>query len=42
MLEDLQAATQAIHQKAVREAETSDHPSTLGAKIEGQIRLIND
>ena len=40
-LEDLEAAAHAIHSKAVRESETSAHPSTLGAEIEGQIRLIN-
>ena len=41
-LDDLEAAAKAIHQKAVRESETSAHPSTLGAEIEGQIRLINE
>ena len=40
-LEDLEAAATAIHSKAVRESETSANPSTLGAEIEGQIRLIN-
>ena len=40
-LEDLEAVAHAIHSKAVRETETSAHPSTLGAEIEGQIRLIN-
>ena len=40
-LDDLEAAAKAIHQKAVRESEKSAHPSTLGAEIEGQIRLIN-
>jgi len=40
-LEDLEAAAHAIHSKAVREAATSAHPSTLGAEIEGQIRVIN-
>ena len=40
-LDDLEAAAKAIHQRAVRESETSAHPSTLGAEIEGQIRLIN-
>ena len=30
-----------FHQKAVRESETRTHTSTLGAEIEGQIRLIN-
>ena len=40
-LEDLEAAAKAIHQKAVRESATSANPSTLGAEIEGQIRLIN-
>jgi hypothetical protein len=37
MLDDLEAAAKAIHQKAVRESETSAQPSTLGAEIEGQI-----
>ena len=41
MLDDLEAAANAIHQKAVRERETSGNPSTLGAEIEGQIRSIN-
>ena len=41
MLDDLEAVAKAIHQKAVRERETSAQPSTLGAEIEGQIRLIN-
>ena len=40
-LEDLEAVANAIHSKAVRESETSANPSTLGAEIEGQIRLIN-
>ena len=40
-LDDLEAAAHAIHSKAVRESETRTHPSTLGAEIEGQIRLIN-
>ena len=40
-LEDLEAAAHAIHSKAVREFETRGNPSTLGAEIEGQIRLIN-
>ena len=40
-LEDLEAAALAIHSKAVRKYETSANPSTLGAEIEGQIRLIN-
>jgi hypothetical protein len=40
-LDDLEAATKAIHQKAVRELETSAPPSTLAAEIEGQIRVIN-
>ena len=39
--EDLEAAAHAIHSKAVRESETSAHPSTFGAEIEGQIRVIN-
>ena len=41
MLDDLEAAAKTIHQKAVRERETSAHPSTFGAENEGQIRLIN-
>ena len=40
-LEDLEAAAHAIHSKAVRESETSGHPSTFGAEIDGQIRVIN-
>ena len=40
-LENLEAAAKTIHQKAVRESATSANPSTLGAEIEGQIRLIN-
>lgn len=41
MLDDLEAAAKAIHQKAVRELETSAQPSILGAEIEGQFRVIN-
>ena len=41
-LDDLEAAAKAIHQKVVRESETSVPPSTLGAVIEGQIRLISE
>jgi len=41
MLDDLEAAAKAIHQKAVRERETSPQPSTRGAEIEGQIRVLN-
>ena len=41
LLDDLEAAATAIRQKAVRERETSGNPSTLGVKIEGQIRPIN-
>jgi hypothetical protein len=41
LLDDLEAAAKAIHSRAVREAEMSAHPSTLGAEIEGQIRPIN-
>ena len=41
MLDDLEAAAKAIHQKAVRESETSLQPSTFGTNIEGQIRPIN-
>ena len=40
-IEDIEAAALAIHSKAVRESETNVNPSTLGAEIEGQIRLIN-
>ena len=40
-LEELEAVAHAIHSKAVRESETSPNPSTFGAEIEGQIRLIN-
>lgn len=40
-LEDLEAFAKAIHQKVVRESETSVNPSTLGAEIESQIRMIN-
>ena len=40
-LEDLEAAAHAIHSKAVRESATNANPSTLGAEIEGQIRVIN-
>ena len=40
-LDDLEAAARAIHSKTVRESETSANPSTLGAEIEGQIRVIN-
>ncbi len=40
-LDDLEAAATAIHQKAVRDAETSAQPSTLGAEIEGKISPIN-
>ena len=40
-LGDLEAAAHAIHSNAVRESETSASPSTLGAEIEGPIRLIN-
>ena len=41
LLDDLEAAATAIHQKAVREREMSANPFTLGAEIEGQIRPIN-
>ena len=41
MLDDLEAVAMAIHQKAVRERETSANPSTFGAEIEGQLRVIN-
>ena len=39
--DDLETAANAILTKAVREREASAHPSTLGAELEGQIRLIN-
>ena len=42
MLDDLEAAAHAIHSKAVRERETSAHPSTFGADREGPIRVINE
>ena len=42
MLDDLEAAAKAIHQKAVREREASAQPPTFGAEIEGQIRVINE
>ena len=41
MLDDLEAAAKAIHQKAVREQEASAQLSTLRADIEGQISPIN-
>jgi hypothetical protein len=41
MLDDLEAAAKAIHQKAVREREASAKPSPFGVEIEGQIRVIN-
>ena len=41
MLDDLEAAAKAIHQKAVRERETSAQPSTFDVEIEGQIRVLN-
>jgi hypothetical protein len=40
-LEDLEAGAHAIHSKAVCEYQTRANPSTLGAEIEWQIRLIN-
>ena len=40
-LDDVEAASKAIHQKAVRESEMHANPFTLGAELEGQIRLIN-
>ena len=40
-LEDLEAAAKAIHQKAVREQQTSAHPSTLSAEIESRKTLLN-
>ena len=40
-LEDIEAAAHAIHSKAVRDSEMSANPSTFGAEIEGQIRVIN-
>ena len=42
MLDDLEAAAKAIHQKAVRERETSANPSTFGEEIEGQISPLNE
>ena len=42
MLDDLEAAAKAIHQKAVRDSETRGNLSTYAAEIEGQIRLINE
>ena len=41
MLDDLEAAAKAIHQKAVRERETNAQPFTFGVEIEGPIRVIN-
>jgi spore cortex formation protein SpoVR/YcgB (stage V sporulation) len=41
MLENLEAAANVIHKKAVRESETSANPSTLGVEIERQISPIN-
>lgn len=41
-LEDLEAAANAIHRKAVRESETSGNTSTFGGEIEGQISPINE
>ena len=41
-LDELEPAAHAIHSKAVCEREASAHPSTLGAEIDGQIRLINE
>ena len=41
MLDDLKTAAKAVHQKAVRERETSANPSTFAAEIEGPIRVIN-
>ena len=40
-LEDLEAAAHAIHSKAVRESDTRANPTTLGAEIDGQIRVIS-
>ena len=40
-LDDLEAVAHTIHSKAVRESDTSANPSTLGAEIEGQFRVIN-
>ena len=42
MLDDLEAAAKAIHQKAVRERGTSVQSTTFGAENERQIRLINE
>ena len=41
LLDDLEAAAKAIHQKAVRERETSAQPSTFDVEIEGLIRVLN-
>ena len=41
-LDALEAAAHTIHSKAVREREASAPPSTLGAEIEGPIRVINE
>lgn len=41
-LDALEAAAHAIHSKAVREAETRAHPSTLGVETDGQIRPIDE
>ena len=41
-LDALEAAAHAIYSKAVREREASAPPSTFGAEIEGQIRVINE
>ena len=35
-LQDLEATAEAIHTKAVRESETSAHPSTLGGQLESK------
>jgi hypothetical protein len=40
-LADLEEIAKAIHQKAVRESETSANPSTFGGKIEAQISPLN-
>jgi hypothetical protein len=41
MLDDLEAVAKAIHQRSVRERATTANPSTFGAEIEGQIRVLN-
>ena len=40
-LDDLEAAAKAIHRRPFVNPRRAPNPSTLGAEIEGQIRLIN-